>query len=161
MHQRVLISSCLVGEKCAYDGKSRTSKKLTVAFAGHELIRVCPEVIGGLDTPRERHEIAGGTGEDVLFRKARVISASGKDRTESFIRGAQKALETTRQNGIKIAILKSKSPSCGVHTVFSGKFDGSLKNGPGVTAALLRRHGIRIYTENDFFDSSPLPLGSA
>jgi len=160
MPQKILISSCLTGEKCAYDGKARTDKKLIRALAGHELIRVCPEMFGGLGTPRERHEITDGTGEDVLLEKARVISASGKDRTESFIRGAQKTLETARQNGIKVAILKSRSPSCGTHTVFSGKFDGSLKEGAGVTTALLHRHGIQIYTENDFLASYPLPSDS-
>ena len=112
-------------------------------------ICVCPEMSGGLGCPREVHEIAGGSGEDILDGKARVLSLSGKVRTGHFMRGAKIALEKALQNSISVAILKRHSPSCGKNRIHAGKFDGTLRDGNGVTTALLLRHGIRVFSEDE------------
>lgn len=112
----------------------------------------CPEVLGGLGVPHPPAEIVGGDGEDVLEGRARVVNLQGQDVTEEFLRGAQAALRLTRCWGIKRAVLKSHSPSCGTHHIYDGTFCGRLREGQGVTAALLRREGIEVWSEEDWKD---------
>lgn len=146
---KILLSSCLAGEKCAYDGKARTSCGILKLCGQIGFIDVCPEVLAGLGCPREKHEITGGDGRDVLAGKARVVSSRGKDRTENFIKGAEKTLELAIKHSVKIAVLKANSPSCGCGTIHSGDFDGKLREGTGVTAALLIKGGIKVFTEKE------------
>ena len=149
MSKKILVSSCLIGKKCSYDGEARTDSNVQSICKRHACVNVCPEVEAGLGCPRERHEISGGHGGDVLLGTAHVISQSGRDRTGTFLKGAELALKRAARNGVSIAILKSRSPSCGKHEIHAGKFDGTLCDGPGVTAALLKRNGIKIFTEKE------------
>lgn len=110
---------------------------------------ICPEVAGGLPVPRLPAEIVGGDGADVLDGQARVVTAAGEDVTAAYVRGAERALATTKQHGIMAAILKQRSPSCGSVHIYDGTHSGKLKAGEGVTAALLRRHGVTVWSESD------------
>ncbi len=138
-----------MGELCRYDGKQ---KKLD-----HHLIRkwetqgrlvpFCPEVAGGLKIPRPPAQIINGDGLDVLENKARVQTSSGEDVTQAFVTGALVALELTRTHGIKIAILKAKSPSCGSDCIYDGTFENRLVPGIGVTTAVFRGNGVDVFSE--------------
>lgn len=147
--KRILISNCLLGEKCAYDGEARTSKSILKLSEKNICIPVCPELSGGLGCPREKHEILEGSGDNVLDGNARVFSVSGEDHTEEFVQGAEDVLKEALDNGASIAVLKTHSPSCGKYQIYSGKFDGKLHDGSGVAAALLKRHGIKVFTEKE------------
>ena len=147
MSPKILISSCLAGVQCAYDGKARGCECMAEIT---DYIPLCPEMLGGMSVPRERHEIVGGIGDDVLDGKARVMSCSGEDNTESFLNGARRTLDEALRHNVKVAILKENSPSCGVDKIHSGMFNGTLCEGQGVTTALLRRHGVKVYSENEY-----------
>ena len=110
-------------------------------------VLVCPEVDGGLGTPRPPAEIVGGDGNDVLDARARVVTVDGDDVTDAYIEGARAALEAARASGAGAAILKARSPSCGSDGVYDGTFTRTLVDGEGVTAALLRREGLEMTTE--------------
>jgi uncharacterized protein YbbK (DUF523 family) len=112
-----------------------------------QAVPICPEVAGGLTTPRPAAEIVGGDGNDVLNGQARVMTVTGEDVTEAFLRGAEHALAVVRRYGITTAILKQRSPSCGSVHIYDGTHSGRLRTGPGVTAALLRRHGVIVQSE--------------
>lgn len=142
-----ICSACLLGIKCRYDGKSKPNKKVLKMAKKEVLIPVCPEQLGGLPTPRETAEITGD-GSKVLDKKAMVITKSGKDVTKNFVKGAEEVLKLAKLLGIKEAILKQKSPSCGCGEIFDGTFSGRLIKGDGVTAALLKRNGIKIGSIN-------------
>lgn len=137
----VLVSSCLLGHRTRYDGADALCEELIDELQGHEIIAFCPELLGGLPTPRPRAEIAGGTAGKVLDGEAKVTDENGRDVTGEFIKGAQKTLELAREHSISTAYLKEKSPSCGVETVYS---QGRLVKGRGVTTELLLREGIDI-----------------
>jgi len=113
------------------------------------LVPVCPEQLGGLPTPREPAWIVGGDGSDVLKGGAKVISRSGGDVTENFRRGAEEALRIAKLFGAREAILKARSPSCGCGKIREPFSFDKLKEGDGVTAALLKKNGIRVITEED------------
>ncbi len=138
----ILVSACLAGVNCAWDGKSRLNKKIKELVDDKLAISICPEVLGGRDIPRTKTEIKGGSGEDVLDRKARVFDEHKKDVTDEFLKGAYLVLQTAKKYNIKKAILKSKSPSCGVGRIYDGSFKGNLVRGDGVTAALLKMEGL-------------------
>lgn len=146
---RILVSSCLLGKKCAYDGEDRYDPDVASLSRYCEFVAFCPELAGGLGCPRERHEISGGSSSDVLSGKARIISQNGIDHTHQFLTGALKTLDKAIQNDIKYAVLKSKSPSCGKYIVHSGDFDGRLKEGKGLTSELLAVNNISIYNEEE------------
>jgi uncharacterized protein YbbK (DUF523 family) len=112
-----------------------------------DVLSLCPEVLGGLPTPRPPAEIQGGDGDDVLEGQARVMNTEGRDITTEFLAGAQKVLRVAHRWGIKVAILKARSPSCGVGQIHDGSFSGRLVKGDGVTAALLKREGIIVRSE--------------
>jgi uncharacterized protein YbbK (DUF523 family) len=105
---------------------------------------VCPEVQGGLSVPRVPAEIQGGTGEDVLEGKAKVVNMNGQDVTEQFLKGANQALQIAQSVGAKEALLTERSPSCGCGLIFDGSFKGRFIAGDGVTAALLKKNGIKV-----------------
>ena len=135
---RILISACLAGWRCRYDGNHYLDRKILTLLSTHELIPICPEVLGGLPIPREPAKIEGGDGRDVLKGQARIFLRSGKDVTENFLKGANKILNIAQQTEAQRAVLKEGSPSCGVK-----KF-GDKKPGMGVTAALLKTHNIKV-----------------
>jgi uncharacterized protein YbbK (DUF523 family) len=140
----ILVSACLLGRPCRFDGKDKFTPELAFLLEGRKVIAVCPEELGGLDTPRPACQIEGGDGADVLDAKACVIGEDGVDRTQAFLSGAQAALARAVEGGAREAILKERSPSCGVTRVYR---DGALGRGQGVCTALLARYGIRVIDE--------------
>lgn len=139
MKKKVLISSCLLGVNCRYDGGSNKlpDEKLKELREKYELIPVCPECYGGLTTPRIPSE----------RRDGKVFSKLGVDVTGEFTKGAEAALYLAELLGAELAILKENSPSCGSGTIYDGSFSGKLKEGDGVTAELLKKHGITVVGE--------------
>ncbi len=113
-----------------------------------KLISICPEVAGGMSTPRSPAEINKGDGNSVLKQKARVMNIKNQDVTQFFVEGANKALELAQQNNCVAAILTERSPSCGSHQVYDGSFSGKKIKGKGVTSALLEQHGIKVFNQN-------------
>lgn len=138
---KLLISACLLGEPCRYDGKSRPLPAATLARlrSQFELIPVCPEVLGGLPTPRVPSELQG----------ERVVTADGRDVTAEYTRGAQAALTIAREHGVSAALLKERSPSCGKGEIYDGSFTRTLKTGNGVTAERLLEAGFTVYGESE------------
>ena len=145
-----LVSACLLGIKCRYDGGSKHVDDLAELAAQGKVIPVCPEQLGGLPTPRNRCEISMGAGADVLDGKCRVISINHSDVTERFLTGAKETLKLAQACSIKRAILKARSPSCGSGQIYDGTFSGHIIEGSGVTAELLSRNGIEVFTEETF-----------
>jgi len=145
-----LISACLLGIKCAWDGQDIYKSDKAIEFLNSEtLIPVCPEQLGGLKTPRAPQEIQGGSGEDVLHGKCKVLNIDGEDVTRVFITGAEQTLKIVKLFHIEEFIGKSRSPSCGCGQIYDGTFSRALIDGDGVTTALLKRNGIRVITEED------------
>ena len=136
--EKILISACLVGDKCKYDGHTNYTPLIKDLLEKYELVPFCPEVEGGLPTPRKPSERKGD----------KVVNNAGKDVTRNFELGAEKALNICKYLNIKIAILKENSPSCGVNQIYDGNFNKKLIKGEGVTTELLRKNGITVYTEN-------------
>jgi len=142
----ILVSACLCGTNCKYNGENNLNRSVLQLLAEGKAIPLCPEQLGGMTTPRPAVEISGGAGADVLDGNARVVSSSGTDATENFIRGAREVLRIARAAGVKEAILKAKSPSCGCGRIYDGTFSGRLIEGNGVTAEILIRNGIKVTT---------------
>ena len=134
----ILISACLLGRACRYDGKDKNKIDLS-RFKEHNLIPICPEVDGGLPVPRPSAERVSSY----------IINKEGKDVTAEYTKGAEIALRTALENNCKIAILKAKSPSCGKGKIYDGTFTRTLIDGNGVTAELLQKNGIKVYTEEE------------
>jgi len=132
-----LVSACLAGFPCRYDGRAKPDEDVIALVKAGKAIPVCPEQLGGLETPREPSEIVEG----------RALSRDGRDLTDSFLRGARICLEVARQYECRAAILKAKSPSCGVGIVYDGGFSGRTVPGDGFAAALLRSEGLSLATE--------------
>ncbi len=134
-----LVSACLAGVQCRYDGRSYENQTVVDLVNRGEAVPVCPEQLGGLTTPRVSSEIIGD----------KVMSKEGRDCTAEFTLGAERTLAIAKALGIKKAILKSKSPSCGCGKIYDGTFSGTLVDGYGKAAELLRKHGIEVVTENE------------
>ena len=147
--ERIIISRCLLGEPVRHDGQSRPLGHPLLARWRDEgrLVPVCPEVLGGLPTPRPAAEITGGDGADVLAGRARVITAAAEDVTADFLAGARATLELAREHSCRFALLKERSPSCGCRNIYDGAFSGSLRKGQGTCAALLEQNGLRVFCE--------------
>ena len=137
----ILVSKCLLGVPCRMDGKSKLVPEILRLYLEGKAAAVCPEVLGGLPTPREPAERQAD---------ARVINRLGEDVTDQFQKGAEEALRICREAGCTSAILKSKSPSCGVGIIHNGKFDGGLVEGNGILAELLLAEGIPVMTEEEY-----------
>ena len=135
---KILISACLLGVHCRYDGASKAYPNLEKLAKRHMLVPVCPEQLGGLATPRIPSERQGD----------RVRTREGADVTEVYRRGAEEALRLARTLGCEAAVLKERSPSCGCGEIYDGTFTGTLTAGDGVTAELLKAHGIPVYGES-------------
>jgi len=146
----ILVSACLAGICCKYNGGNNGIPLIKELVKQGKAIPLCPEQLGGLPTPRLPAEIKGGSARDVLQGKASVVRKDGADVTENFIRGAREVLKFCQEMGIRRAILKSKSPSCGKGLVYDGTFTGKLIEGNGVTAQLLIDDGIEVMTEEAF-----------
>ncbi len=140
----ILVSACLAGINCRHDGKNCLNAHVAELVRNGKAVAVCPEMEGGLGVPRNRAEIAGGTGADVLDGRNRVIDIAGNDVTDVFIKGASETLKKARSVCADKAILKARSPSCGSGMIHDGSFTGKLKEGNGVTAELLKRNSIEI-----------------
>ena len=146
--QKILVSRCLLGHRVRYDGgASGPFDQLATWQAEGRVVAVCPEVAGGLPTPRPSAEIPGGQGMDVWEGRAQVLTADGQDFSEAFLDGARQALALVQRHGIRIAVLKANSPSCGNLLTYDGTFSGVKVTGEGVTAALLKRHGVQVFSE--------------
>ena len=135
---KILISACLLGVCCRYDGASKVHPEVQALMERHTLVPVCPEQLGGLSTPRIPAERQGEA----------VRTREGRDVTEAYRRGAEEALRLCRMFGCETAILKERSPSCGSGEIYDGSFTGTLTAGDGVLAQLLKTHGIPVYGES-------------
>ncbi len=145
----ILVSACLAGLNSKYNGKSNYNEYIEKLVKEGKAIMVCPEQMGGLPTPRDSCEIVCGDGGDVLSGKSNIMDSKGKNQTEKFIKGAEETLKVGRLYNIKKAILKSKSPSCGVGKIYDGTFSGKLIEGNGVTAELLIKNGFEVISDKD------------
>jgi uncharacterized protein YbbK (DUF523 family) len=140
--RRILVSACLLGVRCRHDGRDRFEPGLRErAGPGATLVPACPEELGGLGTPRASAELRGGDGAAALEGRARVVDVHGRDVTEAFVRGAERALSIARAAGATEAWLTERSPSCGCRATH---VDGAVVPGPGVAAALLARAGLAV-----------------
>ncbi|ROL67966.1 purine-nucleoside phosphorylase [Pseudomonas protegens] len=147
MH-KILVSRCLLGHRVRYDGAaSGPFDQLAAWLQEGRVVALCPEVAGGLPTPRAAAEIPGGQGVDVLEGRAPVMTTEGEDVSAEFLSGARQALDLVEKHGIRIAVLKANSPSCGNVLTYDGTFSGIKVQGEGVTAALLQRHGVQVFSE--------------
>jgi uncharacterized protein YbbK (DUF523 family) len=146
---RVVVSACLAGVACTHEAGAKTRDWAVRLVAEGRAVLVCPEVAGGLPIPRPAAEMRGGDGGDVLDGRARVVSEDGDDVTDNYVRGAEKARDAARAAGATLAILKARSPSCGCARVYDGTFSGMLKDGDGVTAAMLKRDGVNVAGDED------------
>ena len=131
---RIMVSACLLGENCKYSGGNNRSEKVLAFIRGHEVFPVCPEVMGGLPTPRTPAEIVQDT----------VINKAGVNVDQAYRLGAQKALEIAKREKIDMAIMQPRSPSCGAKEIYDGTFSGRRIPGMGVTAALLKENGFCV-----------------
>lgn len=146
--QKILVSACLLGERVRYDGGDcRQSGLLAQWQRQGRLIPICPEVAGGLPVPRPPAEIVSGSADTILRGRGSVQRQNGEDVSDAFVDGAERALALCMKHQISFAILKEGSPSCGVSRVNDGRFSGMKVEGEGVTARLLRRHGIAVLSE--------------
>ena len=152
---KILVSRCLLGHRVRYDGgASGPFDQLQQWIVEGRVVPLCPEVAGGLPTPRAAAEIPGGQGAEVLDGSARVITTEGDDVSAEFLSGARQALALVQQHGIRIAVLKANSPSCGNLLTYDGTFSGVKVSGEGVTAALLGRHGVRVFNESQLAEAA-------
>ncbi|MCD8036313.1 MAG: DUF523 domain-containing protein [Clostridiales bacterium] len=137
--ENIIVSACLLGVSCRYDGKSKPNEDVIALKYKYNIIPVCPEIMGGLPTPRVPSEISG----------ERVINSEGRDVTEEYKKGAEETLRLVDMFGCKKAVLKEKSPSCGCGAVYDGTFTKKLIDGNGITSKLLAENGIEIFGEKN------------
>ena len=162
MMQKIPVSRCILGHRVRYDGwASGPFDQLQQWIAEGRVVALCPEVAGGLPTPRAAAEIPGGQGAQVLDGHARVITTEGEDVSAEFLSGAQQALALVQQHAIRIAVLKANSPSCGNLLTYDGTFSGVKVSGEGVTAALLTRHGVQVFSELQLAEAAAALAGLA
>ncbi|MBQ8372303.1 MAG: DUF523 domain-containing protein [Clostridia bacterium] len=137
--EKILVSACLLGKPCRYDGKSKPNPAVIALDEKYETVAVCPECDGGLPTPRIPSERVGD----------RVMNAEGADVSEFYRRGAEIALDIALEQGIRAAVMKARSPSCGKGCIYDGSFSRRLVERDGVAAELLIKNGISVYTEEE------------
>lgn len=136
---KIAVSACLLGENCKYNGGNNYNEKLAEFLKGHEVVGVCPEVLGGLPTPRLSSEIVDGV----------VRHKNGTSVDEEFRKGAEVSLKIVKEFGAELVILQSRSPSCGVGTIYDGTFSKTLISGDGIFVRLLKENGIRVMDVKD------------
>lgn len=137
--EKILVSSCLLGINCKYNGDNNKNEKVLDYIKDKEVIPVCPEILGGLCTPREPSERVGD----------KVKTSTGKDVTKEYYKGAKETLYLAKLFNVKKALLKAKSPSCGNKKIYDGSFQENIIAGQGVTAQLLIENGIEVINENE------------
>lgn len=143
----VLVSACLLGEACRYDGRAQRSERVLAALEGKSVVPICPEAAAGMGIPRPPVDLSGGTGVDVWAGRARALTRETReDRTEAFQAGARLALDAAKRFDAPVALLKEKSPSCGSQRVYD---TGVLRPGEGITTALLRADGRTVVSDED------------
>lgn len=144
MRHKILVSACLLGVPCRYDGAAKPSAAVQKLYALHpdRVIPVCPEVLGGLPIPRSASEV------DAASEQLRVVSAEGEDRTQAFVEGANACRYIAEEDSCRVAVLKAKSPSCGSGLIYDGTFTGALVPGWGVTAGVLDLAGVVVIDED-------------
>jgi uncharacterized protein YbbK (DUF523 family) len=140
----ILVSACLLGVRCRYDGTAKHDARIERLMEKHHVIPVCPEIYGGLSTPREPSERTGD----------KVMGKNGQDVTEAFQKGAEEALALAKLFHCRYAILKERSPSCGHGRIYDGTFSGTLVDGSGVTAELLEKNGVTVLGESQIEEFS-------
>lgn len=145
----MLVSACLAGRTCAYDGSHRAHPEIVRLVREGRAVLVCPEEEGGLGTPRPSAEICGGTGADVLDGSAKVLTREGADVTEQYLAGARIAVQRAAEHGCAAAVLKARSPACGCGAIYDGSFTKAVREGDGVAAAALRGAGVELVTEEE------------
>lgn len=153
---KVLMSACLLGKSVRYDGGalSVTGEVIEQWLAEGRVISVCPEVDAGMSIPRDPAEIQRGDGLDVLNGESDVVEKSGGKVTSDFLSGAFTALNLCNRHNIKVAVLAEFSPSCGSSSIYDGRFSGKKVPGMGVTAALLRQHGVQVFSQHGIVDAN-------
>lgn len=151
----IVVSACLAGLKVRYNGSHRLDQRIEELVQEGKAVTVCPELLGGFSTPRPPAEIIGGDGHDVLRGQAAVavVDVHGTDVTEMYVNGAQATLKQAQTLGATSVVLKEYSPSCGSRMIYRGEFNGKTKAGDGVTSALLKKHGIQVFSEEDDWTS--------
>ena len=152
---KLLVSACLLGDPVRYDGcsKSLSDEGLDRLVEQGRVVRYCPEVAGGLPVPRPAAEIQGGDGDAVLAGVAKVRTRAGEDVSDCFIAGAERTLEFCRQHRVSAAVLSEASPSCGSSSIYDGSFTRRSIAASGVTTALLRQHGIAVFSQHQLTDA--------
>lgn len=154
----IIVSACLLGLNTKYDGKANAHALIQrYSFVG-KFIPFCPEQLGGLPTPRSPVELLGGTGQDVLTGRSAVQSELGEIVTQQFIQGAQETLKIVEMLNVTAAILKERSPSCGVNHIYDGSFTHCVIKGQGVTAALLNEYNIPTYSDEELTEERLMEL---
>lgn len=138
----VLVSACLLGAPCRYDGEARPFQSVIDFASTHEVVAVCPERLGGFTGPHPPSEV------DASHPFPHVVGENGEDRTADFVQGARRTVDVALRHGCVLAVLKSKSPSCGSSFIYDGTFTGTLVPGEGVATALLREAGVRVIDEH-------------
>ena len=139
---KIAVSACLLGERCKYSGGSNLDERVAALAREHILIPVCPEISGGLPTPRTPAEIRDG----------RAVTKDGRDVTEEFVRGAERTMETVRREKPDLIILQPRSPSCGKGRIYDGSFTGRLTDGSGFFAAMAEKEGYKVATPDEIGD---------
>ena len=156
---RIMISACLLGQPVRYNGLAvaHAHPVLERWKAEGRMIAFCPETAGGLPTPRAPAEIAGnGGGSAVISAQANVLDASGCDVSAAFVCGAERGVQLAIEQGLRIAVLKEGSPSCGTQQIYDGSFSGQKISGSGVCAEALRLAGLRLFNENQLAEAADL-----
>lgn len=139
--ETIIVSACLLGENCRYDGKSNYNELVKKLREQYDIVPICPETFGGLKTPRDPGEI----------KNDKVISNKGRDVTRNFEKGKDDVINVVKYFHIKKAVLVDKSPSCGVHQIHNGRFDGGLINGEGIVTRALKKLGVECYTIDEIY----------
>ena len=153
--QKILVSACLLGHSVRYDGGAHGPFTLLQQWQQQgRVLALCPEVAGGLPTPRPPAEIVGGQGAPVLDGQIALYDVQGVDVSSAFIAGARMAEQLVGAHRIQIAVLKARSPSCGNQQTYDGSFSGQLVAGEGVTAAALRRMGVQVFNEHQLVEAA-------
>ncbi len=139
----IAVSACLMGAACRYDGAAKPCDEVLALKESHNLVPFCPEVLGGLVIPHPAHEI-------ISWDPLRVCDCTGADNTKAFVRGAEKALSRLVSHNCSVAIMKSKSPSCGCNLIYDGTFSGTLIKGNGIATQRFIDAGVQVYDEKTF-----------
>ena len=148
--EKILVSRCLLGHPVRYDGGGFDPHAQLLRWQEEgRVVALCPEVAGGLPTPRPPAEIPGGQGARVLDGLVPVKTIDGQDVSRAFVQGAEQAVRLAASKGIRFALLKARSPSCGNHENYDGSFSASRVAGEGVTAAALRQAGVKVFNEDE------------